>query len=295
MRKVWLLATLALVAACNPSRKELEAALAESQRVSAEKDSLLTEVMATTTLVNEINAELAKARNVGVAPVLASEKGMTPAAEERTAVLGKIREVITRLNESEARVEAMETSDRRLNSQIARYKKTLAELRETTERQKAEYEAIIAQQQEQIATLQVEVDTARAENTRLASYSMALSDTVSELTSLKNTAYVVSGTKQELLDRGVVVNEGSKFLFFGGKKLLPARDLPADAFTAIDLTRDTVIALPRADKNYKIVSRHDTAFVDASVEDGDKFRGEIHILRPGQFWAASKYLILVED
>ena len=43
------------------------------------------------------------------------------------------------------------------------------------------------------------------------------------------------------------------------------------------------------------MSRHDTAFIDATeIEDG-KIRGQIHITDPGQFWSGSRYLILVQD
>lgn len=295
MRKAWLLVALVLVAGCDRSRDELKVALAETQRVSAEKDSLLNEIVETTKLVSDINSELSKARNVGVRPVVASETKLTPAAEDRTVLLGKIQEVVARLNDSEAKLEktqqrlaAMTKKDRRLIAQVEEYKKTLTELRETTERQKLEYEAIIEQQRMQIVTLQTDLDTARAVN-------VALADTVANLTDYSNTVYVVSGTKKELEEKGVVVNEGSKFLFFGGKKLMPARNLPTDAFATINKVRDTVITLPKAEKDYRIVSRHDTAYVDAAAEKDGRFRGEIHITSPDRFWASSKYLILVEN
>ena len=60
---------LIATAACDRSRDELEAALAEQQRVAAEKDSLLNEVLSTSALVNEINTELAAVRGITPSPV----------------------------------------------------------------------------------------------------------------------------------------------------------------------------------------------------------------------------------
>jgi hypothetical protein len=302
MRKAWLLVALVLIAGCDRNRQQLETALTEAKTVSAEKDSLLNEMLETTKLMSDINSELAKAR-VGVSPVAAGERTTTPSAEDRQIVLGKIREVITRLNESEAqldknkaRIEAMTKKDRRLLAQIETFKETIAELRATTERQQTEYTAIIETQKQEIASLTEERDTVRAYNVRLEGDKTALADTVSTLTEYKNTVYVAAGSKKELLDKGLAVNEGSKFLFFGGKKLLPARSLTPEGFETINKVRDNVIPLPKPDRSYRIVSRHSPQYlVEGSASKDGKVKGELHIASPEEFWAVSKYLILVED
>ncbi len=117
---------------------------------------------------------------------------------------------------------------------------------------------------------------------------------MTNLTQYKNTVYYIAGTEQELLDKGVVVKEGKKFLFFGGKQLHPARSLDNSKFTAIDKSVATNIELP-ANHEYKVVSRQDLTFADStSMKDG-KLAGQLHISQPEQFWAGSKYLILVEN
>lgn len=296
MRKVWHVALCALVVAgCNGKRKELEAALSQTQLAAAERDSLLSEVLETTQMVNELNGELTRVRGLGVTPVLATERGWrTAASEDRAIALGKVREVIARLDSaesrlarSEQRVKELSRRDERLATQLAEYRRTLAELRETSTKQEAELQAIIAEQQRRIAALTATVDTVRRQNA-------VLTDTVAALTEAQNTVYYVAGTKSELLKLGVVANEGSKFLFFGSKKLLPARTLAPTAFTRIDRMRDTVLPLPRADRAYRIVSRHDSQLLASPSKDG-KVRGEIHIVTPPEFWTASKFLILVED
>ena len=120
-------------------------------------------------------------------------------------------------------------------------------------------------------------------------------DTVANLTNYKNTVYYAVGTKDELIKRGVITKEGSKFLVFGGTKLMPARNLDPASFTAMDKTTQTSIPLPRTDKKYKIVSRQSTSYLGSTVTKDGKVSGTLQISQPEEFWGASKYLILVQD
>src|SRR4029078_9395530 len=97
-------------------REKLHAALAEAKQTAAEKDSLLNEVLETTKFVNDLNAELAQVKSVGVAPVPASEKTAPGATQDRVAALGKIKEVIGRLNESEAKLDSTSARLKRSSS-----------------------------------------------------------------------------------------------------------------------------------------------------------------------------------
>ena len=139
------------------------------------------------------------------------------------------------------------------------------------------------------------MDTLSSEKGQLESDKAALTDTVGNLTAYKNTVYYAVGTKDELMKKGIVTKEGSKFLVFGGSRLEPARNLTPDLFTAIDKTQQKSIPLPRTDKKYKIVSRQSPTFLGAGVDKEGKVTGTVEIAQPEEFWAASKYLILVQD
>ena len=295
MRKVLLVAAAVLLSTGCADKQKLNTALAESQRLSAEKDSLLNEVLANAEMVSGINSELAKVRDLGANPVTAGE-GVTSANDQRTVVLGKIRDAITRLQQSEEALEAakkrlasMSSRDSRLVAQVERYQKTIEEMKTNIERQQAEYTAIIDSQNTQIVALRTDLDTVSAARTRVESERQALVDTM-------NTVYYIAGTQNELVERGVAVKEGSKFLVFGGTRLLPARDLDPAAFSVIHRINDTVLTLPRADKAYKIVTRQSPTHLSSQVEDNGKIRGgELRIASPEQFWGSSRYLILVQD
>lgn len=295
MRKFLVLAALALATAGCADKAKLNTALAESQRLSAEKDSLLNEVLANAEMVASISTELGKVKDLGANPVTAGEAGTT-ANDQRTVVLGKIRDAITRLQQSEEALESakqrlasMSKKDARLVAQVERYQKTIEEMKANIERQQAEYTAIIDSQNTQIVTLRTDLDTVSAQKSRAEMERAALIDTM-------NTVYYIAGTRAELIEKGVAVKEGSKFLVFGGTKVLPARDLDPSLFTVAHRLNDTVITLPRADRSYKIVSRQSPQFLSSVVsKDGKVSGGELHISSPEQFWGSSRYLILVQD
>jgi hypothetical protein len=303
MRYAWLIA-LAVVATTGCNQAELKKALAEAKTAEAQKDSLLTEVLETTQFVSDVNSELAKAKSMSVKSA-GSDPGVPGAKkdrEERQAALDRIKTVIARLNESEtklaeteARAKQSRQRNARLLAQIETFKKTVEDLKTTAEQQKSEYEAALAEKDTQIATLAGRVDTLSSEKAGLETANVALTDTVANLTTYKNTVYYAAGTKDELMKRGIVTKEGSKFLIFGGTRLEPARDLNPASFTAIDKTRQTSIPLPRSDKKYKIISRQNPSFLSSAVTKDGKVSGTMEISQPEEFWSPSKYLILVQD
>ena len=303
MRYAWLIA-LAVVATTGCNQAELKKALADSKASEAQKDSLLTEVLETTQFVTDINSELAKAKSLSV-NAASTDPGLPGAGkdrEDRKAALDKVQQVIARLNESEAKLAETETRAKqsrqrnaRLLAQIETYKKTIEDLRATAEQQRSDYEAQLADKNTQIATLAGRVDTLSNENGELTAAKTALTDTVVNLTAYKNTVYYAVGTRDELMKKGVITKEGSKFLVFGGTRLEPARTLNPEVFTAIDKTTNTKIALPHTDKKYKIISRQSPTYLAQGVTKDGKITGSVDIAQPEEFWSPSKYLILVED
>jgi hypothetical protein len=279
-----------LTAGCDQRKAELKKALAEARAAEALRDTLLTEILETTQFVSDLNSELAKAKTItieGARP----DHGVPSARsdrEERKRTLQRIQLVIARLNESETKLIATESRARsakaqnaRLLEQIATYKRTIEDLKVAAEQQRAEHEAIISDQKSQISSLNQQLDT--------------LDRSVRNLTAFKNTVYYVAGPKKQLLEKGVVTKEGSKFLIFGGTRLEPARNLNVAAFTPIDKTRTLSIPLPRTDKKYKIISRQSPAYLTgAANEKGEIEGGVVEVRSPEQFWSTSRYLILVE-
>jgi len=270
--------------------------------IVAIKNDLLNEVMTSTQFVNDINTEIAKLKSRQQAKLtakLTTESDIAAIKEQRAAVVQRIRELVARLDSAESRMDALRSraarlskEDATLTAQVAQYEKTVTDLRQTVEQQKAEYEATIGQLNLQIAQLNSKVDTMSHENVRLAGETKALSDTVTELTTEKNTAYYVIGTKDELVKKGVLVEEGHRrFLLVGGRTVSAARELDPSKFTKIDRVRDRVITLPEGE--YTIFSRQNPAYASPMASKDGKIAGGLRIEQPERFWEPSKFLIIV--
>lgn len=284
----FLLLAGALVAGCQANRAELASAVAA-------RDSLLTEVLSTTKFVAELNNELDKARVAELATPTGSDRGVPDQRAERARTLDKVQKLIARLNDSETRLEQTRTraeglqqKDAKLVAQIKDFQQQLADMRTSAQAREAELQATIDD-------LTAERDELQTQNTRLSLDKADLLDTVTALTDYKNTVYYAIGTKDDLIKRGILVQEGWKFLIFGGKSLQPARDLDPAQFRKLDKSEDKVLTFPPGAGPYKIVSRQDIgALSPESLTDGKAAEGLV-ITDPEKFWGPSKFLILVQS
>lgn len=305
----FLLPCLAVLAACDTKAKDQLRSLAHADSLRTDsivsiKNDLLSEVMTSTQFVNDVNSEMAKLKSpkaLRLTTRLTSESNIAAMKNERAAVVTRIGQLVARLDSSEARVASLRARASRLSkqdasvvAQVADYEKTIVALRQTAEEQKAQYEAIIARQNIQIAALHSKVDTVTTDNVRLAGEKTALADTVSTLTTEKNTAYYVIGTRKELVEQGVLVEEGHRrFVVFGGRTTSPARELDPAKFTKIDRMRDRTITFPAG--QYTIFTRQSPAFASPFSSNHGKFSGGLRIDQPERFWEPSKFLILVRS
>jgi hypothetical protein len=279
--------TLGAVAlACKgPSREELQiASIASAESLSLAKSQLLEQMMEGSRFVNELNAELAKARSVALAPRKVAETAeLTDVNEERRHVLARINQLVTRLDNVSFRLSTTRNQlierDSTLARKVAEHEILLSEAAQAAEQQRQVLQAIIDAQTTRIAALTGQVDT--------------LTGKVGTLTADRNAVYVIVGTKKELIEKGVLVAEGPRqFGVVGKRAVAPARQLDPLQFTRMDRSTDSTIILP--DGVYKIVSRQNTQFA-SKPDKGGTFAGAIMIEDGEQFWAPSKYLIVVRS
>ena len=306
-----LLPLVVVLAACDAQTKDQLRSLAHADSLRTDslvkiKNDLLNEVMTSTQFVNDLNTELAKLKSRGKAnnrltPQPGKESDIESVKDERAAVVERIRALVARLDSSEARVASLRLRasklaqhDSTLVAQVAQYEKTITDLRQQVETQKAEYESTISQQKTQIVALSSKVDTVTQQNAKLTGEKTALTDTVGALTSERNTAYYVIGTKDDLVKQGLLVEEGHKrFMIVGGRSLAPARELDPSKFTKIDRMKDRVINLPAGD--FEIISRQNPAYASPFASKGLKFSGGLRIDQPERFWEPSRFLIIVKS
>lgn len=295
------LLSAAIVAGCNREATEKLAVVSHvdslrTDSLSNVRKELLDEVMTSTQFVTQINAELAKARVLASkeATKLETTSEMTATNEQRKLIVARITHLVarldsvqTRLASTRSRVQQLTKEDSGLVAQVASYEKSIADLQETTARERADFQATIGRQTTEIASLNSRVDT-------LTTVRTALSDTVNQLTAEKNTAYYIVGTKEELIKKGVLVAEGGKrFLLVGSRNVVPARELDPSNFSKIDRLTDRTIQLPEG--QYQILTRQNASFAKAQAEKDGKIAGALTIEQPEAFWKASPFLIIVRS
>ncbi len=289
-------AILVLTGCDRKAKQENEALRQQVQQmatISSEKDSLLNMVVDNTQLMNDINNELNKVKDLrtGVVPVSSAESGNVDTVRVQDYLLAKVREVTTRVNDAETRLAASQRRVRGLTRVSDTLKANIAEFQATV----ARFQAIIDTQKVTIVSLTNQINNLHSSNVKLVAQRVALTGRVDTLTTQQNTVYYVVGRKNDLVNRGVAIEEGSKFLFFGGKSLQPARTVSDSAFTPADMRTLTEIMLPDSTKKYKIISRQNIAGLAEQPNDHGEFRGSIHIADPTVFWGPARYLIVVEQ
>lgn len=295
------LLSAAAVVGCNTETKQQLATIAkvDSLRVdslSAVRGELMQELTASTEFVTAINRELAKVRALtnGKNAKLETTSEMNATNEQRKAIVARITHLVARLDSvqnrlasTRARVSQLTKEDSVLVMRVAEYEKSINELQQAAAKERAEFQNVINEKATEIASLNSRVDT-------LTTVRAALVDTVNTLTTEKNTAYYVVGTRDELIEKGVLVAEGGKrFFLLGGRTVVPARQLDPADFSKIDRLHDRNIPLPAGE--YQILSRQNVSFAKAQAEKDGKIAGGLTIEQPEQFWENSRFLIIVRS
>lgn len=284
----WLLTAVLVAAACHSERPSPRSPGLDRQlqqlALAAERDSLLAEVADNARLLGDLETELQR-----VAPKPRPGQVESPALEvtkdQRTIVLERVREITTRLKTAETQLAQSERRARRLTRVADSLATGFTEAKGTI----ADLVEIVGRQREQVTALTTQVDL-------LTGVTLTLSDSVQRLTSDWNTAYFVVGSREELVRKGVLVEDGRRAIpLVGRREATPARELPLQEFTSIDRATIHEIPLPRSDRKYRIVSRQNLTHLTSAVGRQGTVTERIAIGDAEGFWAPSRYLIVVEQ
>ncbi len=259
----------------------------EQLAIMAQKDSLIQEVAEQSRVLSDISASLAKVQVQGKELPIKSE---SPRTALRDSIFARITYVTDRLTTAERQLR----DSRRRISGLTKLSDSLKATLETT---MANYESTIASQKTTLQEMNDQLQKLSTENADLTVAKAALTDTVRSLAQENSTVYYVVGTKDELLQRGIIREEGgSRVLFiFGkaGKTIVPARDLQPSEFTPIDKHQVTEIPLPE-EAEYRVASLQNVeALATPPGKDGRIKASVLKIAEPDKFWVGSRFLIIV--
>jgi hypothetical protein len=286
----WVAVVGLIGTACAPS-EEVQRQLAELPVVSAEKDRLQAEVERLTAEMTQIRAELA---NVTMLPAPSAE------GAERASAPATVGQLVTHVTEMEQQLAAAETRLRSVNATSAGQVRRISELEAAI----AEERTALENHRQTIASLEASIAGLETEVALQAEQNQRLEATVETMVDDANTVWYVVGTKQELLEAGVVQEEGgSRVLFiFGkrGKTLVPSRTMDRALFTAADLRTLDQIPLPQPETDdepkWTVVTPQDLTAVGSPLDERGRVLGDaLSITDPQRFWANGRYLIVVES
>ncbi len=275
------------LALATAARDSLSAIVSNS---GAESDRAISELAEASKFADQIDAELRQVRGLTskVKPQAGDESGKAQASAAREDILDRLKQLRQRLAARQSDLQRTRDSLVSLRGESSAAAELLQDL-----------QARLAMRDREIVAFETEVKALRETNVQLTYEKAALTDTVRRVETSLNRVFYTVGTKRQLLDRKVIAEEGgSRALLITrlGESLVPARTLDEANFTMADKRETLTIPLPRSDKDYRIVSRHNAAYIEAERKDKDgAFRGtSIRITDPTAFWAASPYLIIVE-
>jgi prefoldin subunit 5 len=172
-------------------------------------------------------------------------------------------------------------------------------LRDSLDAVITERDEALAMQRDSIDQLVTALDSMSSQAEMLSTERADLSEALAALEQKYYTVYVAVGTRDELIQQGVIEEEGGArvllILWKAGETLVPARDLPDAAFEAMDFRQTTTIDLPQQG-TYGLVSRHNPEYLATSLDENGAFTGaSLEITEPEMFWQSSRYLILVRQ
>ena len=277
----------AALAAATAERDSLQGAM---QGASADRDRALEQVVEAARFADQVDAELRQVRGLSskVSVDKSDESGRTAAAAAQKDILDRLSQMRQRLAARQSQVRALLDTLRRLRTDSSSAAVLLADLNDR-----------LSQRDKEIAVFQDEIRTLRAANATLTAEKATLTDTVKAMDARENLVFYAVGSRRQLIEDGVATEEGGSrglLIVKLGKTLVPARTLDETKFVRADRREMLTITLPRDDRAYRIISRHDLALVDVARKEKDgSFRGDkLRILDPAKFWATSRYLIISE-
>lgn len=151
------------------------------------------------------------------------------------------------------------------------------------------FRSLAVERARQISLLQAALDSANETIRRRE-------DEVDSLSDELMTGFYVVGTKQELLEAGIIEEVGGARTLLigpkGGKVLRPKANGDERRFTRMRIDRDTLIVFPSAGLKVRILSTHDLGYTSERSEN-TRFAQNLFILNPRKFWSSDRRLIIL--
>jgi hypothetical protein len=282
------LLVLAAAACTSPrerARRDSARAAAEKEqelnrKLAAQKDSLTNVVLEADNFISQIDSQISRV------------KGLPKRKQNPKALESPLQEQVQARKDMMLRVGALVERAQATAAELAATRKREQELRGDNERLQLQ----IDKDQELINALGATIQRKSAMIAQLETRVDSVMTELKTAQALQSKAFYIIGSEDELLQKGVIVREGGANLLIihPGRTLQPARKLDLDLFKAIDRREVREITVPDTSREYTVVSRQSLDNAEVAERYEDSFRGNLRIANIEQFWAPSRFLIIVQ-
>jgi hypothetical protein len=255
-------------------------------QLQVQKDSLTRIVLDADAFLGQMDSAVRTVRGLPRTKRAATESPLADQVVARRDMMERVQALVARAKSTAAQLSELQKKEIALQTENAQLREAAqAQANKVAEdaQMVADLGATIERQRLQIASLEARIDSLGTEMGTLGTRHFK--------------AYYVVGTEKELIEKGVIVKEGGANLLFvrAGRTLQPARVLNADLFTAIDQRETRTIPMPDSTKTYRVISRQSLDDAEVAAREGTAFKGNLNITKPDEFWAPSRFLILVRS
>ena len=280
MKKVLFLSLCALsLVACKQNKSNVDAAMMHQRdslnQIISQKESEIDEIMS---IVNEIEDGF---RQINEAEQRVSIAKQGEGADRATQIKENLMFIQSTMQQNRELIDKLNRQMRQSTFKSEQLKRTIENLTEQ-----------LAEKDQQIANLMAELDSKNIQISELDEKVANLNENVSNLekeSSEKtetintqdaqlNTAWFVFGTKSELKEQRILVDG----------EVLQA-DFNKDYFTKIDIRRDKEVKL--YSRSAKMLTSHPISSYTLQRDANKQY--VLRITEPQQFWATSKYLVIL--
>lgn len=289
MRKLFLIILFVALSACSEQKEEPLMNLDEfSRNIDTSKlqrdfefqkvqDSILKNYSSAIKIINQIDSELSK---IAVAPQ----------SKETYSLEMEILQKIDYLSfQLKSRNEDITKLEIRLKS-LGKENKEYFEKIKTLESIIAEKDVIIENQNKRIMKLEYELAATKTELDLTRSEKIQIEEKANQFEIEKNTAYYIIGKEKDLKNRNIIKMEGEGFLGIGGR-YVPSTDADLKEFTKLNISSDTLLAIPEKVKKIEIISTHSRRLLEfVKYETGNDY---LKVINPDLFWKTDKMLIII--
>lgn len=274
------LAAISMFVSCGPS--------AEQVKLESTKDSLMVEVKAKDSIINEAFINISEIATT-LSQITERERIVTKQAageitkttkEQIADNISQISDLLERNRQTIARLQASTSKLKAANVQIDGLQKLVASLEE----QLAAKDVQLGQLAEQIRALNIEVKSLSSSVANLQQDKSKLETTVADQTQQINTVYYIVGEEKSLKEQNIIDKKG-----FIGRTIKQGSNNDMTAFTKGDLRN--IDRIPVNGKKATLVSSHpENSYM--MVMGNKNFVEELVITDKNEFWKNSKILII---